>query len=411
LKRETSPLVKRSRGGIQIVFRPHYLLLLFAMCGQLHAQQSSPTQSTAKTGAARRGADDVRSNVLPSEEWRRVDGSVNRALAFLAAKQQPDGSFPTVDRGQPGVTSLCVLAFMAHGHIPGQGEYGHRLDRAADFILRCQKENGLITLLGPEGPQITSSVPNEIGEPAAYNHAIASLTLSEMFGMVEPKRATQLRSVIARSISATLQMQRWPKDLPVDRGGWRYITDDGPYDSDLSITGWQIMFLRSARNAGFDVSKKSIDEAIEYVRRTFDKKYGTFRYTNEPNGSHSRAMAGAGILALAHAGFHNSVEAQRAAQWLLDHTFQEYNGSDGTLIDRYHYSLFNACQGMYQIGSPYWEKFFPRTVTILLAHQRPDGSWAAESLARDRPFGNSYTTALVVLSLGAPNQFLPVFQR
>ena len=47
----------------------------------------------------------------------------------------------------------------------------------------------------------------------------------------------------------------------------------------------------------------------------------------------------------------------------------------------------------------------------LVANQRPDGAWDAENLERDRPFGNSYTTALVVLSLGAPNQFLPVFQR
>ncbi len=122
-------------------------------------------------------------------------------------------------------------------------------------------------------------------------------------------------------------------------------------------------------------------------------------------------MAGAGILALAHAGYHNSPEAQQAGQWLLEHSFDNYNGDDGLLADRYHYSLFNACQGMYQLGSPYWEKFFPRTVAALLASQRPDGSWAAESLDRDRPFGNSYTTALVVLSLAAPNQFLPVFQR
>src|SRR6185295_5558341 len=137
-------------------------------------------------------------------------------------------------------------------------------------------------------------------------------------------------------------------DLPIDQGGWRYITDDGLNDSDLSITGWQLMFLRSARNAGFDVPKKSIDDAIEYVRRTFDKRFGSFSYTIGPNPSHGRAMAGAGILALAHAGFHNSTEAQRAGQWLLNNSFDQYNGNNGMLVDRYHYSLFNACQAMYQ---------------------------------------------------------------
>jgi hypothetical protein len=47
----------------------------------------------------------------------------------------------------------------------------------------------------------------------------------------------------------------------------------------------------------------------------------------------------------------------------------------------------------------------------MVARQKANGSWEAESLERDRAFGNSYTTALSVLALGAPNQFLPVFQR
>jgi hypothetical protein len=353
------------------------------------------------------GTDDV----LTPDEWRRVDAAVNRALRWLAAQQQPDGSFPTLERGQPGVTSLCALAIMAHGHKPNDGGFGPRLESAASFILSCQKQNGLITLLGPEGPRITPSVTNEIGEACAYNHAIASLTLAEMYGMGQPRRAKQLQQAIERSLRATLEMQHWPKDLPDDRGGWRYITDDGPHDSDLSITGWQLMFLRSARNAGFDVPEQRINDAIKYVRRTFDRDAGTFGYTLERTNLQSRAMAGAGILALAHAGFHNSMEAKRAGNWLLHNGFEEYNGNNGYVADRYHYSLFNACQGMYQMGSPYWEKFFPRTASALLASQRPDGSWEPESFQRDRPFGDAYTTALVVLSLGAPNQFLPVFQR
>jgi hypothetical protein len=96
---------------------------------------------------------------------------------------------------------------------------------------------------------------------------------------------------------------------------------------------------------------------------------------------------------------------------LLEHNFDDYNSSIGSLVERYHYSLFNSCQAMYQLGGPYWEKFFPRTVAALLAHQQLDGSWDAEGLQRDRPFGKAYATALVVLALGSPNQFLPVFQR
>ena len=51
------------------------------------------------------------------------------------------------------------------------------------------------------------------------------------------------------------------------------------------------------------------------------------------------------------------------------------------------------------------------TVGAVLANQRPDGSWDAESFQRDRRYGNSYTTSLVLLAVGAPNQLLPIFQR
>ncbi len=169
------------------------------------------------------------------------------------------------------------------------------------------------------------------------------------------------------------------------------------------------MFLRSARNAGFNVPKQAIDDAVGFVRRAFQKNYGAFGYTVGTGRSPSRGTAGAGILALGHAGFHNSFEAQRTGQWLMQYSFEVYNDTLGLDRDRYHYSLFNCCQGMYQLGSPFWEQFFPRTVRVVLAHQQPDGSWDAESYDRDRPFGNSYTTALVLLSLGRRTSYCQCF--
>jgi hypothetical protein len=350
--------------------------------------------------------------VLSPDQWRHVDSSVARGLVWLAGQQQQDGSFPTLDHARPAVTAFCVLAFMAHGHNPGEGPYGERLARATDFLLACQKENGLVTIYGPDGPRITRDVEHEIGKAASYNHAIASLTLSEMYGMGHAKRAERIQKVVNKSILVTLEMQRWPKDLPDDRGGWRYLDDSDQSDSDLSVSGWHLMFLRSSRNAGFNVPKQAIDDAVGYVRRTFDRNYGTFVYAIQRGDVRSRGMAGAGIMALGHAGFHNSLEAQRSGQWLLQYSFDVYNSNPSlSNNDRYHYSLFTCCQGMYQLGSPYWEQFFPRTVRAVLANQRSDGSWDAESLDRDRPFGNAYTTALVLLALGAPNQLLPVFQR
>jgi hypothetical protein len=363
-------------------------------------------------------AEDLLAGVLSPEEWMRVDASVNRALNWLASQQQADGSFRTIDTGQPGVTSLCMLAFMAHGHAPGKGPFGNNLDRAAEFVISCQKENGLLTLVGPDGPQISREVEHEIGTCAAYNHAISSLTLSELYGMSEPKSAGRIQQVIDRSLAATLIMQRWSKRRPADRGGWRYVDNigvDGEIDSDLSLTGWELMFLRSARNAGFNVPGQPIDDAVQYVRRCYSQQFGAFQYATGEEDHRSRGMAGAGILALAHAGFHGAPEAQLSAQWIIQHNFDQYNVGlpfqQRFPHDRYHYALFNCCQGMYQLGGRAWEEFFPRVVGVVLAHQQPDGSWPADSHWHDGQFGTNYTTALVVLALGAPNQLLPIFQR
>ena len=68
-------------------------------------------------------------------------------------------------------------------------------------------------------------------------------------------------------------------------------------------------------------------------------RFETFAYAIGENYT-SRAMTGAGIFALAHAGQHDTPE--RTSRRQTAHlSFAEYNGSpDG--LDRYHYSLFHS---------------------------------------------------------------------
>ena len=359
-------------------------------------------------------------DVLSAEEWEAVDRAVERGLAWLAKQQQPDGSFPTLPFGQPAVSGLCELAFLAHGYLPGEGKYGEQLSRTVDYVAGCQKANGLVTLVGPQGPTITRQIIHDIGASASYNHAIGSLVLSENYSVGGAEVAERLEPVIEKSIQAALEMQKWQKRRNVDTGGWRYVDifsgEEYDFDSDLSVTGWYLMFLRSAKNAGFDVPQKPIDDAVGFVRHCFQPKYGVFQLMSTDSDRRSRGMAGAGILALAHAGHHNAPEAKAAGDWILRHDFNAYNVQEpfdqvGWLNDRYHYSAFNCCQGMYQLGGEYWSKFFPPLARTLIANQQPDGSWSKESHAEDWKYGTAYTTSLVLLTLGAPNQLLPIFQR
>jgi hypothetical protein len=413
------PCVQRTSDREAIILCSFPMLIGFYIVATVVATTHGQSRSAEAAAGASKEVSEVESDptdVLSPEKWERVDKAVDRALEWLASQRRPDGSFPTVETGQPGVTSLCLLAFMAHGHMSGEGKYGERLARAVKFVQQCQKPNGLVTLIGPDKSPISRQVSRDVGTSAAYNHAISSLTIGEFYGMSESSRSDAMKEVIARALKATLEMQRWPKDQPEDRGGWRYIDEFDHWDSDVSITGWNLMFLRSARNAGFDVPKGAVDDAVAYIRRSFTKEYGVFEYIISPADTRSRGMAGAGILALAHAGLHDSEEAKKSGEWLLKQSFAEYNGIEpfdqpGYKHDRYHYALFNSCQGMYQLGGRYWKEFFPPLVRTVLDNQQKQGSWPADTHMFDSRYGNAYTTALVLLSLGAPNQLLPIFQR
>lgn len=354
--------------------------------------------------------------LLTPNEWQQLDVSVERSLQWLASQQQSNGSFPTLSQGQPGVTSLCVMAFLTHGHMPGEGPYGVQLQRAIDFIVSCQKPSGLLAFVGPRGSEISRNVGHEMGSTAAYNHALSGLLMSEVFAM-GGGNLEENQAVIEKALKTTLTMQRWPKRREEDRGGWRYLDRmPDPYDSDLSVTGWHLMFMRSAKNAGFEVPEAPIEAAIGYVRRCFQTRYETFTIMASTDDRRSRGMAGAGILALAHAGLHDTKEAQIAGNWLLREGFANYNESRryaprGWVDDRYHYGVFCACQAMYQLGGESWQRFFPPTARVILRSQNSDGSWERESHSGDAKFGKAYTTALMTMTLGASNQLLPIFQR
>lgn len=350
--------------------------------------------------------------VLGPREWEKVGEAIERALGWLASRQQPDGSFPTLETGQPAVTSLCVMAFLAGGHLPGDGPYGAQLERAVDYVLGCQQTSGLLARVNPRVNDVTVSIETA-GHTAAYNHAISGVLLCEVYGMTHKDQARRIRSAIERALNFTMAEHAKPKRFPEDEGGWRYVypTAREKADSDLSITCWQLMFLRSAINAGFEIPSEPIDQAVAYIKRCYKPDERVLTYTIIHPQAPTRAMAGAGILALALGGLHRTTIAQSSAQWLLAHPFDRYNQSLN-IYDRYHYGVYHCSLAMFQMGGRYWEGFYPGLTRVLLRHQSPAGHWETERRPMgDHIFGNAYTTALVVNALAVPYQLLPIYQR
>jgi prenyltransferase beta subunit len=381
------------------------VLLLVCLAGDMRAADAGAPVRPASAAAPAKGLADA----LSPEKWREVENSVDRGLAWIASQQAPDGSFPTFPSGQPAISSLCVMAFLSRGHQPGFGPYGQQLNRAIDFVLSCQREDGLFSL---ESPGLVFE-RKMASHTASYNHAIAGLMLGEVYGHVSGERARRVKAAIAKAIEFTRALQVRPKAQAKDAGGWRYLPRVDPdNDSDLSITAWHLMFLRSARNAEFKVPQQYMDEGIAFVRRCWDPSTGMFNYLTTAYGGTgaSRGTTGAGILSLSMAGQHNTPMALAAGDWLVAHPYGAFGESYGP-YDKFFYSIYYCSQAAAQLGGHYWEKFFPPVVNVFLKIQKADGSFPPEPLQGDAIFGSTYTTAVAVLALTPAYQLLPVYQR
>ena len=99
---------------------------------------AGPGGGGVPAGAAGVPSESLKSALSPAQ-WKQMENCVDRALAWIASSQAADGSFPSLQPGQPAVTSLCVLAFLSRGHQPGFGPYGVQMNRAIRLCLVMSK--------------------------------------------------------------------------------------------------------------------------------------------------------------------------------------------------------------------------------------------------------------------------------
>lgn len=387
--------------SLQRVRRMPVFLVLILIGGGLTPRLALSDETEAENSEPR-----VVVNILDDAQWSQLDHSIDLGLKYLSTQQTDDGSFETFRTGQPAVTSLCVMAFLSQGHVPDGGPYGRQITRAIDFVLSQQRADGLLF-----GQHVEESFDKDNGfHTCIYNHAIAGLMLSEVYGMTDEKQQNKLRLAIERAIDFSRENQTLPKRRRDDLGGWRYAKPGvfSTNDSDLSVTAWQVTFLRSARNAEFDVPAEMIGDAMEYVRSCFAIERGTFVY-NSLKRKPSGGVVGGGVLSLSLGGEHNTEIAKRGGDWILARRHRRYNGPGEHDMDRYHYAAYYSSQAMFQLGGKYWSGYYPVLMQTLTTHQRPDGSWEPERI-EDASFGSTYTTALAILALAPPYQLLPIYQ-
>ncbi|MFK7818455.1 MAG: prenyltransferase/squalene oxidase repeat-containing protein, partial [Planctomycetaceae bacterium] len=315
-------------------------------------------------------------------QQKRIDEAIVRALRFLSEEQTLEGSWRAGKFGDStATTSLAVMSYMAAGHTPGEGPYGTQINRGIRWVLAQQQPNGMLVGKGrSHGPM--------------YSHGISSLMLAEVYGMVDSGLAKQVKSGLERAIKLILAAQNHRKE-PTHRGGWRYYPTST--DSDLSVSAWQLLALRAAKDAGCDVPAENIDDAILYIRRLRTRGNAGFGYQTGHGSSATRA--GTGILALEVCGDHHSKEVLGAADTLIR---RPLNSRDAY----FYYGAYYCTVGMFKVGGEYWERIRPILYETILAEQGADGSWLAKT-GSERKAGHTYATCMSVLALAVEYRFLP----
>jgi hypothetical protein len=309
------------------------------------------------------------------------DKVVDKGLAALLRLQQPDGSFDSA----AGITSLCGMAMLSGGHSPTRGAYRTQSEKALKYVMAAQDK-------------VSGYLGSDQGN--MYSHGFATLYLAECYGM-SPEPG--LRRALEAAIDLIHRSQN-------SEGGWRY--QPAPLDADISVTICQVMALRAAYNIGVGgaASQDCIARAITYVRRCAIGD-GSFSYQAGggggwgTNGAEGIPRCAAGTMSLIGSGITDLSDAVLgpAMRFLRTHVYDHLQGRG----DYYWYGQYYAAQALFH--SPEikdWETYWSKAWPTIARLQEGDGLWT-----RSDSVGPAYNTAMALIILQIPNNYLPIFQR
>lgn len=323
-----------------------------------------------------------------------VDDAVNRGVAFLLSEQDARGAIRENGAHETAMTALSVLALAAVGHQPADPTpTGAALRKAIEFLLSPGRQDSDGYFGGRDSSRM-------------YGHGISTLALSALLGMgADAKQDAAIKAACEKAVSLILRAQSMKK-RDEHTGGWRY-SPTSP-DSDLSITIWQLMALRSAKNAGLSIPKDAIDAAVAYVKRAHVPSNGDWKVPAGFRYEHGRgpvwSTAAEGLLALQVCGAYAATEVTNSADWLL------HNPPDSAKAKSlwFYYGTYYYAQGMYQRGGEHADDAAKRVNEVLLPLQEANGSW---KLVSDLERNRVYCTAMALLSLSVKYHYLPIYQR
>jgi hypothetical protein len=267
-------------------------------------------------------------------DWETIRTVTDASLRWLAYNQEADGRWDAMKHGaavktDTAVTSLALLTLLGAGNSERVGAYKENVKRAVEWLKSKQAADGRIWDTSDD-----AVAHRKIG----YPNAIATMAMAEAAGM---GRVPDTLRAAQKAVDYCTEVHQTGEGY--ERGGWRY----GPKQAgDLSVTGWYIMALKSAKIAGLRVIPAAFDGAINFldsveVRSSETASRYGYMVGNEKTGSAHR-MGAIGNLSRQFMGWkkedlQSSVEAFVAKGGLPSY------GANGASVDLYYWYYATMC--------------------------------------------------------------------
>ncbi|MDZ7619323.1 MAG: prenyltransferase/squalene oxidase repeat-containing protein [Patescibacteria group bacterium] len=310
--------------------------------------------------------------------------AVERGLRWLMTQQRNDGSFsfrqlrngcgnPGTEGSTTAATAMCILPYLGAGYTHVDGPYQEVVRRGTYYLLQNarQTEHGA-----------------DLQNGTMYGQGLATIALCEAYAMTRDPAFRGLAEQAIRFIVFAQNQQV---------GGWRY-TPGQP--GDTTVTGWQLMALKSGQMAGLQVPSPTlvmVHRFLDRVQSEYGAKYG---YLDPQPRDTTTAI---GLLCRMYTGWPREYEPLQRGVAYLD--------SLGPSKDNMYFNYY-ATQVIHHYGAEPWQRWNPVMRDYLVATQSAQGAEAGSWHFPDRhgdAGGRLYNTAMAIMTLEVYYRYMPLY--
>ena len=331
------------------------------------------------------------------------EAAVTEALKWLSRHQMPNGAWTYQHNlvcngrcGNPGepnrakafnaATAMGLLPFMGAGQTHKSGEFREVVFRGLRFLVQNGKP-------GTQGGLPVLDLSEGAGN--LYSHGLAAIALCEAYAMTEdPELLGPAQAAINYIVYAQCR-----------DGGWRYRPQQAD-GGDTSVTGWQVMALKSGYMGHLIIPPRTIQGTLLFLDKVQSNNGAIYGYAG-PSTRMRPSTTAIGLLCRMYTGWDKKHPGIIAGV--------EGLAKVGVLKNDIYYDYY-AAQVLRHYGGEKWDKFNVELRDWLVSTQSQDpgakGSWHFPNSASHRgpkEGGRLASTSFATMILEVYYRHMPLY--